>query len=66
MRASLSILKPAVIGLIAAAALMLVNRYNFVDYKSWIIFGAVFLASYKKVDPILLILFSGVAGLILY
>lgn len=66
MRASLSVLKPAVIGLIAAAALMLMNNYNFIDYKSWIIFGIVFLASYKKVDPILLIFLSGIAGLILY
>jgi len=66
MRASLSVLKPAVIGLIAAAALMLMNNYNFNDYKSWIIFGGVFLASFKKVDPILLIFLSGVAGLIVY
>lgn len=66
MRASLSVLKPAVIGLIAAAALMLMNNYNFIDYRSWIIFGVVFLASLKKADPILLIFLSGVAGLIVY
>ncbi len=66
LQASLSVLKPAIIGLIASAALMLMNGYNFVDYKSWIIFGAVMIASIKKVDPILLIVLSGVAGLILY
>lgn len=66
MRASLSVLKPAVIGLIAAAALMLMNSYNFIDYKSWIIFGTVFMASIKKADPILLIVLAGIAGLILY
>lgn len=66
MRASLSVLKPAVIGLIAAAALMLMNNHNFIDYKSWIIFGVVFIASLKKIDPILLIIISGVAGLIIY
>ena len=67
MRASLSALKPAVIGLIAAAALMLMNGNNFIDYKSWIIFGAVFVASFfKKIDPILLIVLAGVAGLALY
>lgn len=66
MQASLSVLKPAIIGLIASAALMLMNGYNFIDYKSWIIFGVVLVASLKKVDPILLILLSGVAGLLLY
>lgn len=66
MQASLSVLKPAIIGLIASAALMLMNSYNFIDYKSWIIFGVVLVASLKKVDPILLILLSGVAGLLLY
>lgn len=66
MRAALSVLKPAVIGLIAAAALMLMNNHNFTDYKSWLIFGAVFLASLKKIDPILLIVLSGAAGLVLY
>lgn len=66
LQSSLSVLKPAIIGLIASAALMLMNEYNFVDYKSWIIFAAVFIASLKKVDPILLIAISGIAGLILY
>ena len=66
MQASLSVLKPAIIGLIASAALMLMNGNNFADYKSWIIFGVVLGASLKKVDPILLIVLSGVAGLLLY
>ena len=59
-------IKPAVIGLIAAAGIMLINGFNFIDYKSWIIFSAVFLASVKKVDPILLIVLAAVAGYILY
>lgn len=66
MRAALSVLKPAIIGLIASAALMLMNGNNFIDYKSWIIFNVVLVASIKKVDPILLIVLSGVAGLLLY
>lgn len=66
MQASLSVLRPAVLGLIASAALLLIDDTNFIDYKSWIIFGTVFLASIKKVDPILLIVLSGVTGLILY
>lgn len=66
MQSALSILKPAIIGLIASAALILMTPYNFIDYKSWIIFGVVLVASIKKVDPILLIFLSGVIGLILY
>ncbi|MDD2512557.1 MAG: chromate transporter [Proteiniphilum sp.] len=66
MRASLSLLKPAIIGLIASAALMLMNGNNFIDYKSGIIFLGVLAASVKKADPILLILLSGVAGLLFY
>lgn len=66
MQAILSILKPAVVGLIASAALLLIDSHNFIDYKSWIIFGAVFVASIKKADPILLIVLSGIAGWLLY
>lgn len=66
MRAALSVLKIAIIGLIASAALMLMTKNNFIDYKSWIIFGVVIVSSLKKVDPILLIILSGVAGLFLY
>ncbi len=66
MQSSLNILKLSIIGLIASAALMLINDNNFIDYKSWMIFGAVMIASLKKVDPILLIFLAGLAGLILY
>lgn len=59
-------LKPAVIGLIAAAALLLMNERNFTDYKSWLIFAGVFIASLKKVDPILLIVIAGILGYFLY
>lgn len=64
--AALKGVKPAIIGLIAAAALLLLNQRNFVDYKSWIIFILVFVASIKKIDPILLILLAGIAGYSLY
>ncbi|MCC8174802.1 MAG: chromate transporter [Odoribacter sp.] len=64
--AALKVLKPALIGLIAAAALMLINECTFIDYKSWIIFACVFIASLKKIDPILLIVISGIVGYFLY
>ena len=59
-------LRPAVVGLVAAAAIM-VGMNAFIDYKSIIIFAAVFIASYKfNTDPILLILGAGLAGYIFY
>lgn len=64
--AALKGLKPAVIGLIAAAALLLLDQRNFIDYKSWIIFVCVFGASMKKANPILLIVLAGIAGYLLY
>ncbi len=66
VRAALYGIKPAVIGLIAAAGIMLINGDNFIDYKSWIIFSADFIASVKKIDPILLIALSALTGFLLY
>ncbi|HRG03498.1 MAG: chromate transporter [Bacteroidia bacterium] len=60
-------LRPAVIGLIGAAAILLMNRDNFIDYKSFIIFLLAFLLSFTgKFHPILLILMAGVAGFVIY
>lgn len=59
-------LKPAIIGLIAAAALSLMNEHNFIDKGSIIIFLAVFVATLLKTDPIKLIIAAGTAGLIIY
>lgn len=60
-------LRPVTIGLIAAAALLLMNKENFIDYKSFLIFGFAFILTWKfKVNPILMILLAGIAGLVLY
>ncbi|MEE1099532.1 MAG: chromate transporter [Alistipes sp.] len=66
-------MRPAVIALIAAAALMLIfplsndpAEQNFIDIWSWILFGGVMLGSIKKINPILLILLSAVMGIIIY
>jgi chromate transporter len=57
---------PATIGLVAAAA-VLISYGSFIDFKSILLFAAVFIASYKySVDPILLTIISGVLGIILY
>jgi chromate transporter len=77
----MSVIRPAVVGLIGAAAIVLMFKVdwnglipsfqvveeNFPDWKSWCLFAAAFLASFKfKVNPILLIVLSGVMGLLLY
>ena len=77
----MSWLRPTVVGLIGAAAVILIVkttwfqgapsfaivRDNFPDWKSWCLFAAAFLASFKfKVNPILLIVLAGVMGLLLY
>lgn len=60
-------LRPATVGLIASAALLLMNSENFIDYKSFLIFGASFLFTWKfKLHPILMIFLAGIAGFILY
>ena len=43
-------LRPATVGLIAAAALLLMNSENFIDYKSFLIFGAAFILTWKFED----------------
>ena len=59
-------IRPAVIGLIASAALLLANGENFIDLYSYLIFGAVAIASLAKANPIFLLVLSGIAGSFLY
>ena len=60
-------IRPAVVGLIAAAALVLCNAENFVDWKSILLFIFAFVAVGKyKLHPIKLILLAGMAGWFLY
>ena len=60
-------IRPAAVGLIAAAALLLINGDNFIDYKSYLLFAIVLLFVLKKwLHPILLIILAGISGLILY
>ena len=74
-------LRPAVAGLIGAAALVLIFRVNwagttpdvrllaenFPDWKAWAIFAAAFaLGISKKAGPIAIILGAGALGLLIY
>ena len=59
-------LRPAVVGLILAAGISLINQDNFTDYISVIIFAIVALATYFKANPIILLVLSGIAGYLIY
>lgn len=61
-------LRPVVVGLIGAAALLLMNRENFTDYTFSIAIAAIAFALtyFTKVHPILIIVLAGVAGYIIY
>lgn len=60
-------LRPVVVGMIGAAAVSLMNGENFIDYISWILFAAAFIAGkFYKANPILTILAGGLAGYIIY
>lgn len=60
-------LKPVMVGLIGAAAVILITPDNFPDWKSWVLFAAAFVASlWGKVNPILVIIAGGIAGFFIY
>ena len=60
-------LRPVVIGMIGAAAGILVTKENFIDWTSWILFAGAFIgAQWLKINPILLIIAGGVIGYIIY
>jgi len=74
-------LKPCVVGLIGAAAVILILKTtwtgytpsiqivadNFPDWKSWVLLGGAFVASYwGKVNPIYVILAGAVLGIVIY
>jgi len=78
---TMSWLKPAVVGLIGAAAVILIIKTtwtgftpsvqvvseNFPDWKSWVLLGGAFIAGYwGKVNPIYVILAGAALGLVLY
>ncbi len=64
-------LRPVVIGMIGAAALLLIfphsaDERSFIDPWSWVLFGGVLVGSYFKVNPILMIVAAAAAGIIIY
>lgn len=67
VRSIFAALRPTIVGLIAAAALLLMNSENFTDWKS-IVFcaGAFALVRWTKIHPIWVICIAGLAGYIVY
>lgn len=64
---AMRLLRPAVVGLVAAAALLLMNRESFVDWKSAAIFAAAFaLVAWYKAHPIPVLIGAGIVGWLLY
>ncbi len=64
---AMRLLRPAVVGLVLAAALFLMTGETFVDWGSAAIFAAAFAATVIwKVHPIALLAAAGVAGWIFY
>ncbi|MBR1928195.1 MAG: chromate transporter [Paludibacteraceae bacterium] len=60
-------LRYIVVGLIAAAALLLMTPENFIDIFSYALFFLVFIGTlFFKINPILLIISSGAVGYVMY
>lgn len=60
-------LRPVVIGMIGAAAGILITKDNFIDWTSWVLFAGAFVASqWLKMNPITVIILSGAIGYFIY
>lgn len=62
---------PVVVGMITSAALLLMfprsgENTNFTDVWSWLLFVACLYGSFRKVNPILMIILSALAGVVIY
>lgn len=64
-------IKPIVIGMIISAAMAMILPHSgqsesFIDAWSWILFALCLIGSYRKVNPITMIILSAVAGIAIY
>lgn len=67
VKAAMSGLLPMSVALIGAAALLLINGENFIDYKSVLIFAGALLLTWRyHIHPIAMICLAGLMGFILY
>jgi chromate transporter len=66
MRGALLWMRPVLVGMIAAAAIMFINRETFFHWSSVIICLASFYAVWKKVNPIYVMFAAAGVGILLY
>lgn len=67
MRGAMALLRPAVVGLVLAAFLTLLNKENFVDWKSGMVFAIAFAAGSRlKIHPIAILAAAGIFGWFAY
>lgn len=61
-------IRPVVVGMIASAALLLMNKENFPDYTKSIAICVIafLLVRYAKLHPILIVILAGITGYLLY
>ncbi len=66
MKGALGWMRPCLAGMIGAAAIMFLNRETFIDWKSVLICVASFMAVWKKVNPVWVLLASAAIGLAIF
>lgn len=66
MRGAIDWMKPVLVGMIAAAAIMFCNAETFFHWSSFIIFAVSFYAVWKKVNPIYVMFAAAAVGILLY
>lgn len=71
MKSVITFMRPVVMGMILSGAMLLLmpsadGGSSFIDGWSWALFGIALIASLKKVNPIMLIVLSAVAGIAIY
>lgn len=66
IQAAISWMRPMLVGMIAVAAVMFLNQETFFDWSSYAICIGSFIAVWKKVNPIWVLLISALLGILIY
>lgn len=66
IKAAIAWMRPMLVGMIAVAAVMFLNRESFFDWSSYAICIASFVAVWKKVNPIWVLLAAALLGILIY
>ncbi len=64
---ALQSIKPVIIGMFGASALIMITPSNFIDWSSWALcIGAFILLKFFKLSPIFIIIIGGFIGVLIY